>query len=124
MRDAALRVAALRLCDQGERERETARLRESRTVLAGIGERREMALTAHELATTLEREGRKLRKEVAAYAGCELAPTLITETRPEAVRRTAPARQKRPSSCQAAFNLQEKQVFFFFKEPTYDFLRG
>lgn len=46
------------------------------------------------------------------------------ETRPEAVRRTAPAGQKRPSSCQAAFNLQEKQVFFFFKEPTYDFLRG
>lgn len=81
LRGAALRVAALRLRDQGEREREAALLRESRSVLAGTGDRREMALTAHELATTLEREGqraeaRKLRKEVAAYAGCEIDAAL------------------------------------------------
>ena len=75
LRGAALRIKALRIRAQGQSpDREAALLRESRASLAGTGDPREAALTAHELANVLERLGddasaAPLRKEVEAYAG-------------------------------------------------------
>lgn len=118
LRGAALRIAALRLRDQGgDRQREIALLRESRALLAATGDQREYALTAHELANALEREGKrgeanKLRREVAAYAGCALdaavsyqkAVHLLTCEVPEASRHGIPAPPSLLERCSEAFN--------------------